>query len=132
MLKTIFISFFVFLFALSACEQANPVATSPTPSSGVEGIITEGPMCPGPVPVGNNPCPDQPYQASISILDANNNQITQIQAGVDGYFKITLAPGTYVLHPESGKPYPHASDQSVVVIDGQFTQVTILYDTGMR
>lgn len=147
MMKTIILPIFIMIFALSSCSQDNPiipapsptgtiedtpVISSPTPSSGIEGRVTEGPMCPGPVPVGNNPCPDQPYQATISILDANNTKIIQIQTDVNGYFKVTLAPGTYILHPEAGKPFPYASDQSVVVIDGQYIQVTILYDTGMR
>ena len=132
MLKTIFLTVFIILFTLSACDQGISVTTSPTPSSGIEGYVTEGPMCPGPVPIGTNTCPDQPYQATISVLDANDTQITQIQTDVNGYFKITLPPGTYILHPEPGKPFPHASDQSVVVRAGQFTQLTIIYDTGMR
>lgn len=132
MLKTIFIPMFIILFALSSCDQGVPLTTSPTPSSGIDGHVTEGPMCPGPVPIGNNSCPDQPYQANISILDANNTQITQTQTDVNGYFKISLSPGVYILHPESGKPFPHASDQTVVVTDEQYTQVTIMYDTGMR
>jgi hypothetical protein len=117
---------------LSTCVQEMPVTPSPTPSSGIEGHVTEGPMCPGPVAIGDTQCQDQPYQATISILNADNNEITKFQTDVAGYFKIPLAPGTYLLHPESDKRLPHAADQSVVVISGQFTQVTIMYDTGMR
>jgi len=132
MLKTIFLPLFIIQFLVSACALGAPTTTSPTPSSGIEGHVTEGPMCPGPVQIGINSCPDQPYQAIISILDENNTQITQIQTDVNGSFKITLVPGTYILHPEPGKPFPHASDQAVVVTDGQYTQITIMYDTGMR
>ena len=94
--------------------------------------MTEGPMCPGPVAIGDNTCPDQPYQATISVLDINNKLITQFESDGSGQFKIPLSPGTYILHPESDKSLPHAADQSVVVIAGQFTRVTIMYDTGMR
>lgn len=132
MLRKIFLPILVILFIVSACDQGFPATTSPTRSGGIEGHVTEGPMCPGPVQIGINSCPDQPYQATISILDENNTQIKQIQTDVNGSFKITLVPGTYILHPEPGKPFPHASDQSVVVTDGQYTLVTIMYDTGMR
>jgi hypothetical protein len=117
---------------MSSCEQGLSFKPTPTLSSGIEGMVTEGPMCPGPVPIGNNPCPDQPYPAIISILDTNNTHISQIQTDGNGYLKIQLAPGTYILHPESGKPFPHTSDQTIEVKDGQYTQVMIVYDTGIR
>jgi len=84
------------------------------------------------VPVGNNPCPDQPYQATIIIMNADNDQVAQTQTNANGYFKIELAAGMYTLHPVPGKPFPHAADQTVTVTAGQFTQITIMYDTGMR
>jgi hypothetical protein len=132
MIKKIFFPIFIILFLLSACVQDVPGTPSPTPTSGIEGQVIEGPMCPGPVAIGGNNCPDQPYQATISILDANNKPMTQFQTDSPGYFKIVLPPGTYILHPETDKPFPHAADQSVTVRDGQYTQVTIMYDTGMR
>ena len=108
---------------------------SPSPqaasTSGIEGHILQGPMCPGPVG-GNSTCPDQPYQARISILDSHNQIAIQFQSDVDGYFKLPLPPGTYTLYPESSSRYPHAADQIVVVSTGQFTQVTINFDTGIR
>lgn len=119
----------VLLLVLSACGQ---IAPTPGPTSGIEGSVTEGPMCPGPVPIDNNTCPNQPYQATITILNADNKKVAQIQADANGYFKLPLVAGTYILHPEPGKPLPIAADQTVVVIDGQYTQVTIVYDTGMR
>ena len=128
----VFLPIFMMLFSMTACSAnggANPTLSY---SSGIEGKVTEGPMCPGPVPVGNNTCPDQPYQATIVVLNANNVEVTQIQSDGEGYFKIDLAPGTYVLHPTPGKPLPQAADQTVVVSSGQYTQVSILYDTGMR
>lgn len=117
---------------LSACNQAIPVTSIPTTSNGIEVYVTESPMCPGPVRIGDTKCQDQPYQATIMVLDSNNTQITQIQTDGNGYFKIPLSPGVYILHPISSKPLPRASDQSVEVSDGQYTLVTIMYDTGMR
>jgi hypothetical protein len=148
MLKTIYIPLFAIVFTLSACSQGNPVSPSPTssatisptpissptptPSSGIEGYVWLGPMCGGPVRAGTNDCPDQPYQATITILESNGTQVAQFQSDQNGYFKITLSPGTYTIHPVSGKPLPRAIDQTVVVNNGQFTQITINFDTGMR
>jgi hypothetical protein len=84
------------------------------------------------VRIGDTRCQDQPYQAMIAILDMNNNQVTQFQTDKMGNFKITLEPGTYILHPEPGNPLPSASDQTIIVNDGQFTQISIDYDTGIR
>ena len=132
MVKTRLILFMIILFGLSACAEGLPDISSPVASSGIEGNVLQGPMCPGPVRIGATDCQDQPYQTKITVLDANNNQITQFQTDSLGYFKIPLKSGTYMLQPKPGKPLPFASDQTVVVLDGQFTQVTILYDTGIR
>ena len=126
------IPFIIILLGLSSCVREFRVISTPTGSSGVEGRVTQGPTCPGPVKIGTTECQDQPYQANITILDENNNQITQFQTDRIGFFKIPLNPGTYILHPESGKPLPSTTDQTVVVLEGQFTQIVILYDTGMR
>jgi hypothetical protein len=128
----IFIPVFTLLFTLSACTQGAGFNPSPTPASGVEGTVTEGPMCPGPVRVGQNNCPDQPYPATISILTSDNTQVAQTQADANGFFIIPLEPGTYTIHPISGKPLPRAADQTVVVTAGEYTKVSIVYDTGMR
>jgi hypothetical protein len=148
MIKTRSALLLIFLVGLSACAQPkNSTSTPPAPNpthetipatsipsalNGVEGFVTKGPTCPGPVRIGATECQDQPYQASITVLDENGNQVTQFQTDVLGYFKIHLDPGIYILHPQPGKPLPISTDQTVVVVDGQFTRVMIKYDTGMR
>ena len=132
MKKMIFIVVLLITIPLSSCNQAIQITPLPTITSGIEGNVTEGPMCPGPVPAGDNPCPDQPYQTIITVFDSNQKQVALIQTDNEGNFKVPLHAGTYVLHPEPGKPFPVASDQIVEVNDGEYTQVTITYDTGMR
>ena len=133
MTRIILVAVLIIIFPLNACSGVNPTTLYPnTLSSGIEGTVTEGPMCPRPVPFGNNPCPDKPYQVTIAVIDTNKKQIVQISTDRDGYFKIQLPPGMYTLHPEPGKPYPIASNQTVLVEDGQYTQVNFIYDTGIR
>jgi hypothetical protein len=122
----------IILIELSACAQGIRGISTPTGSSGIDGHVIQGPTCPGPVKIGDTECQDQPYQANITVLDENKDKITQFQTDSMGFFKIPLNPGTYILHPESGNPLPSASDQTVIVLEGQFTPVLISYDTGMR
>jgi hypothetical protein len=126
----IFIS--IALLLLAACVQTSPITPTPTPSSGIQGNVTEGPTCPGPVPIGGTQCQDQPYQATVQVLNSAENIVKQFQTDENGYFKVSLPPGMYILHPLSGQPFPHAVDQTVWVTANQYTQVTIMYDTGIR
>jgi hypothetical protein len=132
MLNKIIVSLFIACLLLNGCALSASKKPTPTLTSGITGYVTEGPMCPGPVAVGKTTCPDQPFQATISILGTDNKKITSFQTDTAGYFKLSLSPGTYIIHPESDNVIPHAADQTVVVAPDQFTQVSIIYDTGMR
>ena len=118
-----------------ASELRNPVTpgapANSTGDSGIQGQITLGPACPGPVRA-ENPCPDRPYQTTITVLDQENKVVTQFQSDTQGIFNVVLPPGTYILHPASSAVMPRSGDQTVTVIQGQFTQVNIVYDSGMR
>jgi len=122
----------------------NPVLPSPggtAPSTivggkdlgmgGIMGQVTIGPNCPGPVRA-DEPCPDQPYQATITIFDENGEQVNQVQTRVDGVFTILLPPGTYTLHPETSAAYPRAEDLEVLVEASKLIEVQITYDSGIR
>jgi hypothetical protein len=117
--------FLLFVLFFTACQQA------PQPSdSGIEGTVTIGPMCP--VKQENVPCPDQPYQATLTILTTNGKKITKFQTDEQGGFRINLAPGDYVLHPESPNGLPFATDKPFTVEKNEFTQLEISYDSGIR
>jgi hypothetical protein len=98
--------------------------------SGIEGLVTLSPTCPGPQRAGQV-C-EQPYQATISVLDQRGNVVTRIRSGADGRFRVVLAPGSYTLRPESPGALPRAGELAVTVTAGQFTRVDIRYDSGMR
>ena len=130
------------LLLLAACGVpgaiSDPTATSPpvavstlTPApGGIEGQVLIGPNCP--VVQVNSPCPDQPYQATISVLDQNGSEVMQFQSDGQGLFRVSLVPGAYTLVPLSPNALPYAQEQTVMVVSGQFTQVTITYDSGIR
>ena len=111
---------------LTACTSINPTPTD----SGVVGQALIGPMCP--IVQEGQECPDQPYQATLTVNSPNGGKIVQVQTDEEGKFKIPLAPGEYVLHPESPNVMPFASEQSFVVETGKFTQIIVNYDSGIR
>ena len=105
--------------------------SSPTPAtSGVEGQVLIGPMCPV-MQIGHS-CPDQPYQAIVSIFRENGQKVVSFQTGMDGSFRLALAPGDYFLRPESPGGMPHAEEQPISIHANQFTRVTVSYDSGIR
>ena len=116
----------VLILALATCS-----IYSPTPrGSGIEGQVLLGPICP--VVEQGQECPDQPYQATLTVTSPNGLQITQFQTDEQGRFRVPLVPGEYILHPESPDGVPFAGDQSVTVETGRYTQITVYYDSGIR
>ena len=118
--------FFAFILFLNACSTVTPEPVN----SGIEGQVLIGPMCPV-VKVGEE-CPDQPYQAFLTVNNSKGERIVQFQTDEEGRFKIPLAPGEYILHPESPNVMPFASEQIILVEDGKYTQAIVNYDSGIR
>ena len=114
------------MLVLSACSSVQPTPTD----SGVEGQVFIGPMCP--VVQEGQECPDQPYQATLTVNSLTGERIVQFQTEKNGTFRIPLAPGEYVLHPESPNVMPFAQEQPFTVEAGKFTQVIVNYDSGIR
>ena len=118
----------VLLFACKSEEE------EPTPlTSGIEGQVLVGPMCP--VVQEGTPCPDQPYQATIVIRNADRTQkLRTFTTDSEGRFRVPLAPGEYYLDPQppdSGGP-PTPIPQTVTVPADRFVQITVEYDSGIR
>jgi hypothetical protein len=114
---------------LMACS----VLATPTPTdSGITGKVSVGPMCP--VIIEGQECPDRPLQATLIVNSPDGKKIVQFQTDAKGIFKVPLAPGDYILHPEppQGKPLPFASDQPFTVLPGEFTRLNVQYDSGIR
>ena len=117
-------------------ESGDSMSDAPAeamPLSGIEGLVTIGPQCP--VLEEGVPCPDRPYQAEITVLDESSGRVVAtFTSGVDGRFRVDLAPGRYVLDP--GEPLlvdePRAEKMTISVEAGRFTQVTIRFDSGVR
>lgn len=118
----------VLLVGVVGCGSSDLLG--PEAAQGIEGIALLGPLCP--VVSLQDPCPDRPYVASIDVRRAGGGFVTRLRTGEDGLFRVGLRPGTYVLDPESGVPFPAASEQEVQVVADAYTQVVVSFDTGIR
>jgi Carboxypeptidase regulatory-like domain len=112
--------------ALAAC--GGPGAGSG--SSGIRGQALAGPQCP--VEVEGSPCPDAPWQGTIVAVDVDSGDRSTVESDVDGRFRLALEPGTYELTIGSDGTPPFAKPQRVSVREGEYTDVTIAVDTGIR
>jgi len=120
-----------FLVGVSILLIATWSFHNPAPrESGIEGQVLMGPMCPVAQP--GQDCPDQSYQATLTVSSPSGGTIVQFQTDAGGHFKIPLAPGEYILHPESPNGIPFAVDQAIVVGTSQYTQIVVNYDSGIR
>jgi hypothetical protein len=96
---------------------------------GIEGRVIIRPISPIEQPgIANY----RPYQATVSVMDQRGQTVTQFQSDLNGRFRLPLEPGKYTLRPESAGPLPYAAEQAVTVSEGQFTEVLITYDSGIR
>ena len=111
-----------------------PVACSAglSKDTGIQGQALIGPMCP--VVRQGQECPDQPYQATMTILTAGRKKVVTITTDAGGRFRLLLAPATYILHPQTPphQPFPAAAEQTFTVDQGQFTQIKVIFDSGIR
>ena len=94
--------------------------------------VAAGPTCP--VEQANNPCPPHPVAGAVIVIrDTNGNQKAEVRSGADGMAIIDLPAGEYVLEPQPVQGLMGgAKPMNVTVGDGGPTEVTILYDTGIR
>jgi hypothetical protein len=98
--------------------------------SGVLGEVRIGPVTPVQQPGVENTAP---YAADLVVRSVpGGNVVAETRSGSDGLFRIALPPGDYLLEPRNGAPLPIAQPQEFMVVRGQFTQVHVEYDSGIR
>ncbi len=124
---------FLLLAAVAVLWLACRGQQDPSLTSGIEGQVLIGPTCP--VLREGTPCPDQPYQATIAVWNAERTQkVHTFTTYEDGRFRLPLTPGEYYIDPQPPNPGvpPTPITQTVTVPPDRFAQITIEYDSGIR
>lgn len=120
---------------VAACSEIGINLDTPPLPSGIRGLVLLGPTCPVQgSPGANEPVPClTPYAATLVVLDSENAVVARIASGADGKFSVDVPPGDYVVAPATGSDsYPIAQPQSVTIAAGQYVEIQVNYDTGIR
>lgn len=130
------VALLVWVTALAGGTGARALALEPAasqgppPDSGIAGKVVIAPTCPVERP--GMIC-QRPYQATITIRrQSTHTLVGHVRSSDQGRFRIALTPGTYLLVPQNGRPYPRGSSQTVTVHAHRYTSVVIRYDSGIR
>jgi len=111
-----------------------PSTPEPLPEggSGVRGKVMLGPTCPM-QKTGDGDCADKPYQVELRISTKGGIPVKRFTSGADGSFAVALIPDTYVIGPPPGAPaIPGTQDQEFTVRADAWTEIAIMFDTGIR
>lgn len=101
-----------------------------TGSSGVHLSATIGPTCPGPERPGQV-C-TQPYEGLFVVTDGNGAEVARATTDSNGQVTIDLPPGTYTIVPKVEGRWPSGAPAAVIVPAGQYVEVHIELDSGIR
>jgi hypothetical protein len=112
--------------AAVACDQ--PV--SPTPNTGLTGVVVRGPIAP--VCEIDKAC-DAPFSAGFDVY-LNARRVAGFRSDADGRFSVALSPGVYRIIPAADAPIiqPPAQVKEVEVLPVGLTPVRLEFDTGIR
>lgn len=120
---------------LAGCAGSRPDESQPGEGSavdaGVFGVAVVDAGCP--VLDAGTSCPDVPLRARVVVL-RSTDRVAVTETDPKGRFRAVLPPGSYVLHGENldNAAVPSAMPISVTVHPGEFTEVTIRFDSGIR
>lgn len=101
------------------------------PETGIEGIVSAGPIHGGPSRAG---VPDsRPLSNVAFVVQSKNGAATSFTTDDQGQFRIFLAPGRYIVSMKDGKRrFGRGGPFEVDVVAGRMTKVQWNCDTGMR
>jgi hypothetical protein len=103
-----------------------------TVKSGLTFIATVGPTCPGPQREGQV-C-TAPYEGEFIVTRPDGGEAARFKTDVDGRAVVDLPPGNYTVSTklEAGSPLRRGGSVEVTVVTGQYVEVALDLDTGMR
>ena len=100
-----------------------------SPSGGITGVVTTGPMCP--VVVQGSPCPDAPWNGTVRAVSSAGN-VVEMQTDAQGRYRLSLANGTYEVVPVLEGGPSGASPVTATVSDDAMLVLDLHVDSGIR
>ena len=107
----------------------SPVRT-PFAASGIHLTATLGPTCPGPERPGQACI--RPYEGLFVVTDNTGVEVARASTNQNGTATIDLPPGDYIIAPKIEGRFPSGAPTAVAVPAGQFVEVSIELDSGIR
>jgi hypothetical protein len=120
-------------FALILAVTIMSLSFAQTPSesaTGIEGVITIGPIVPGPVREGISST--APLANAVFEIANEKGVVTSFTTDAQGRFRISLAPGRYSVSQRGKTGIRRCGPFDVDVVTGKMTTVEWECDTGMR
>ena len=116
---------------LSCCLLLAATLSASEPPTGIEGVITVGPVHGGPARIG---VPDsRPLANATFIAQDQKGTATSFTSDDQGHFRVPLEPGHYTVSLKDRKGgVGRYGPFEVDVVTGQMTKVEWRCDTGMR
>jgi hypothetical protein len=110
-----------------ATHQSPP---APVATSGIRLKATIGPTCPGPERPGQV-C-TRPYEGLFVVTDSTGVEAARASTRENGTVTINLPPGNYTITPQVVGRFPSGAPTTVTVLSGQYVEVGIELDSGIR
>lgn len=122
----------VVLWVLLAACASSDKGGGTSGSSGITGRVILFPA--SPVETGGSPSPTKGVRTTVVIESSDGERIERVRTGPDGYFRIQLEPGDYVLRamPPPSDPHLVPRPASAKVEAATFVRVTVVLDTRLR
>lgn len=124
---------FTLFMALILVSSSSCAVSSKYGPTGVRGTVMIGPI---PSVSEEGKFDVEPYpDATIFVMDAaGKNKIAEAITDQEGFFKVELDPGQYLLVPQTpeGQTFPTGETKKVLVRAYGFTDVILNYNSGLK
>lgn len=120
----------VLLGLLVACMPT--YSTSPAVEGGVEGYVMMGATCGAVSQLQDTErCRNKPLQMQLEVTDSEGRAIVTMHSDQNGYYRIVLTPGNYILKPQK-HAFLDVQSRPFEVSDKGFVHINVLYVTGIK
>ncbi len=123
----------VLALVIAACGTSGAPSPAADPGTGLAIGAEAGPTCPVEQP-GDPACKARPVAgATVIVVDRQGTTVATAVTDPEGLATVALPAGEYVVQPQPVQGMMGtAEQQTVTVVDGTMTPVTLAYDTGIR